>query len=106
MLAISSYKMLEITPEIDVIIWKFYRETTGPFWPPERDLVETDYKDIQLPFPELPQRPFEMRTQRNLNHLLVYLRTWAATRTFIATRGLKPIVSLVLSNRTLCKSHK
>src|SRR5437868_15252540 len=41
-LAISSYNILEIRPEIDVIIWKFYRETTGPFWPSERDLVETD----------------------------------------------------------------
>ena len=65
-LAVSSYKILEITPEIDVIIWKFYRETTGPFWPPERDLVETNYEDIQLPFPELPHRQFEMRTRWNL----------------------------------------
>src|SRR5207253_10177836 len=55
-LAISSYKVLEITSEIDVIIWKFYREMTEPFWPPERDLVETDYKDIQLPFPELDRK--------------------------------------------------
>jgi SAM-dependent methyltransferase len=93
-LAISSYKVLEITPEIDVIIWKFYRETTGPFWPPERDLVETDYKDIQLPFPELPHRQFEMRTRWNLNQLLGYLRTWSATQRFIAARGFDPVDSL------------
>src|SRR5207237_8753912 len=49
-LAISSYKILEIAPETDAIIWKFYRETTGPFWPPERELVETDYKHIKFPF--------------------------------------------------------
>ena len=29
-LAISSYNVLEIAPEIDAIIWEFYRETTGP----------------------------------------------------------------------------
>jgi hypothetical protein len=49
-LAISNYKVLKITLKIDVIIWEFYRGKTGPFWPPERDLVETDYKNIQLPF--------------------------------------------------------
>ena len=93
-LAISSYKVLEITPEIDVIIWKFYRETTGPFWPLERDLVETDYKNIQLPFPELTHRQFEMRTQWNLIQLLGYLRTWSATQRFIAARGFDPVDSL------------
>jgi len=93
-LAISSYKVLEITSEIDVIIWKFYRETTGPFWPPERDLVETDYKNIEFPFPELPHRQFEMRAQWNLQQVLGYLRTWSATQKFIAQQGFDPVDSL------------
>src|SRR5437763_13739281 len=41
-LAISSYKVLEITPKIDVIIWKFYRETTVTYWPPETRLDQID----------------------------------------------------------------
>jgi SAM-dependent methyltransferase len=94
-LAISSYKVLEIAPEIDAIIWKFYRETTGPFWPPERELVETDYKDIQFPFPELSPVPFEMREQWNLDQLAGYLRTWSATQKFIAARGFDPVDSLM-----------
>src|SRR6266516_1372482 len=52
-LAISSYNVLEIAPEIDAIIWEFYRETTEPFWPPERELVETDSKDIKFPFADM-----------------------------------------------------
>ena len=94
-LAITSYKVLEIAPEIDAIIWKFYRETTGPFWPPERELVETDYKDIQFPFPELSPVPFEMREQWNLDQLAGYLRTWSATQKFIAARGFDPVDSLM-----------
>ena len=93
-LAISSYQVLKISPAIDVIIWKFYRETTGPFWAPERALVETDYKNVQLPFPELPYRNFEMRTRWNLNQLLGYLRTWSATQKFIAARGFDPVDAL------------
>jgi len=94
-LAITSYKVLEIAPEIDAIIWKFYHETTGPFWPPERELVETDYKDIQFPFPELSPVPFEMREQWNLDQLAGYLRTWSATQKFIAARGFDPVDSLM-----------
>jgi SAM-dependent methyltransferase len=94
-LAISSYKVLEIAPEIDAIIWKFYRETTGPFWPPERELVETDYKNIPFPLPELPPVRFEMREEWNLHQLAGYLRTWSATQKFIAARGFDPVDSVV-----------
>jgi SAM-dependent methyltransferase len=95
LLAISSYNVLEIAPEIDAIIRKFYRETTGPFWPPERELVEADYEDIQLPFSELPPSQFEMREQWNLDQLAGYLRTWSATQKFIAARGFDPVDSVV-----------
>ena len=64
-LAASAYNLLHIEPAIDEVINRYYYEVVGPFWPPERDLVETDYKDIQLPFPELPHRQFEMRTRWN-----------------------------------------
>jgi SAM-dependent methyltransferase len=100
-LAISSYKVLEIAPEIDAIIWKFYRETTGPFWPPERELVETDYKDIKFPFAELPPIPFEMRQRWNLDQLAGYLRTWSATQKFIAARGFDPVDSVLKKLRTV-----
>jgi SAM-dependent methyltransferase len=93
-LVITSYKVLEIAPEIDAIIWKFYRETTGPFWPPERELVETDYQDIEFPFRELPPRQFEMRAQWNLQQVLGYLRTWSATQKFVSHRGFDPVDSL------------
>jgi SAM-dependent methyltransferase len=94
-LAIASYKVLEIAPEIDAIIWKFYSETTGLFWPPERELIETDYKDINFPFSELPPRQFEMHENWNLDQLAGYLRTWSATIKFIAARGFDPVDSVV-----------
>ena len=103
-LAISSYKILEIAPEIDAIIWNFYCKTTGPFWPPERELVETDYKDIKFPFAELPPICFEIRARWNLDHLAGYLRTWSATQKFIAARGFDPVDSLVEELRALWKN--
>src|SRR5438034_3932679 len=105
-LAILSYNVLEIAPEIDAIIWEFYRETTGPFWPPERELVETDFKDIKFPFAELSPVRFEMRARWNLCQLAGYLRTWSATQNFIAARGFDPVDSLVEELRALWKNPK
>jgi ubiquinone/menaquinone biosynthesis C-methylase UbiE len=105
-LAISSYKVLEIAPEIDAIIWKFYRETTGPYWPPERELVETDYKDIKFPFAELLPIRFEMRERWNLHQLAGYLRTWSATQKFIASRGFDPVDSVVEELGTVWKNSE
>jgi len=103
-LAISSYKVLEIAPEIDAIIWKFYSETIGPFWPTESELVETDYKDIEFPFTELPPSQFEICEQWNLHQLAGYLRTWSATQNFIAACGFDPVDSLVEELRAVWKN--
>jgi len=105
-LAISSYNILEIAPEIDAIIWKFYRETTGRFWPPERELVETNYKSIRFPFAELPPLRFEMRERWNLHRLAGYLRTWSATQKFIGARGFDPVDSVVEELGTVGKIPK
>ena len=103
-LAISSYYVLEIAPEIDAIIWEFYRETTGPFWPPERELVETDYKSIRFPFAELSPTRFEMRERWNLHQLAGYLRTWSATQKFIGARGFDPVDSVAEGLWTVWKN--
>ncbi len=94
-LAVSTYTHVSANPEIDEILSKFYRETTGPYWPPERDLVETNFESIRFPFPELPSHQFAMRQQWNLAQLTGYLRTWSATKKFIAVRGFDPVDSLM-----------
>lgn len=93
-LATTSYNLLEIAPEIDTMLSKFYHETTGPFWPAERVLIETNYEGIVFPFPKLRRREFQMRANWNLAELLGYLRTWSATQKFIGARGFDPVDEL------------
>jgi SAM-dependent methyltransferase len=100
-LGVSNYLHLSITPEIDAIVSQFYHETTGPHWPPERKLVETNFETIRFPFPELPPRQFEMRQQWNLAQLTGYLRTWSATKKFIAARGFDPVDPLMPELRSV-----
>jgi SAM-dependent methyltransferase len=91
--AVWAYNLLNVSPEIDRLVNRFYSETTGPFWPPERDIVESGYRNIEFPFEEITPPAFAMQTRWNIDQLLGYLRTWSATQKFIAARGFDPVVS-------------
>ena len=93
-LAIWCYNLFEISPPIDALVTKFYRETVGPYWDSERHLVETGYRTLPFPFAELETPQFQMQASWSLNHLLGYLRTWSATKKFIETNGSDPVTSL------------
>lgn len=93
-LAVWAYNLLEIEPEIDAKVNKFYGETVGPYWPPERRLIEDGYRSIAFPFQELNPPPMRMEARWNLSDLAGYLRTWSATKRFIEARGFDPVVAL------------
>lgn len=93
-LAVWCYNLLEIAPDVDAVINRFYGETVGPYWPPERRLIEERYASLAFPFDELEPPPFEMRTRWDLLDLLGYFRTWSATQRFIKERGFDPVPAL------------
>lgn len=92
--AVWAYNLMTLSPEIDPLVLHFYRDTTGPFWPPERDIVEAGYQTIEFPFDEVTTPKFQMETHWTLEQVLGYLRTWSATQKFIAARGFDPLSSL------------
>jgi SAM-dependent methyltransferase len=89
-LAASAYNLLQIESAIDEVVNRYYFEVVGPFWPPERKLVE-NFADLPFPFHEINPPKFEMVAQWNLDHLLGYLRTWSSTQRFIAAKGRDPL---------------
>lgn len=91
-IAIWSYNLLAITPEIDLIISHFYGVTVGRFWPPERKLVEAGYAD--LPFQAIRSPNFKMKVRWTLPQLLGYIRTWSATQKYIANNRTDPLEAL------------
>jgi SAM-dependent methyltransferase len=94
-LAVSAYNLLEIEPQIDARINAFYHETVGPYWPPERRLLEDGYKSLAFPFQELNPPHMQLEARWNLPQLAGYLRTWSATKQFIKARGFDPVTDLV-----------
>jgi SAM-dependent methyltransferase len=89
-LAASAYNLLHIEPAIDEVVNRYYYEVVGPFWPPERKLIE-QFADLPFPFHEIDPPKFEMTAHWNLDHLLGYLRTWSSTQRFIAAKGTDPL---------------
>ena len=90
-LAMWCYGMCRIAPEIDPLLSHFYHDIVGPFWPPERRQVETEYRDLEFPFPELPFPQLAMQLEWTLADLIAYLRTWSAVQGYQKSERRDPV---------------
>lgn len=95
-IAVWTYALFEIAPDIDPIVRRFYAETVGPCWPPERRLTEARYRTIDFPFAEFPLPELEIAQPVTLDDVAGYIRTWSATRGFVARHGRDPVDDLVV----------
>ena len=80
--------------EVNQLAYEFYAETVGPYWPPERKLVEDGYRTIPFPFVEITPPAFRMEAQWTLEQLLGYFSTWSATNRYIKANGHNPLEPL------------
>ena len=94
-IAVWCYSLLEITPEVDRLVRHFYTETVGRYWPPERRLVDEEYRTIEFPFDEFALPPFAIELQLSLDQLAGYLRTWSATQRYVEAHREDPVAQLV-----------
>lgn len=92
-IAIWSYNLLTIDPAIDAVINHLYGPVLDNYWPPERRLVESDYRDIESPFRQVATPAFSMESHWTLDQLLGYLRTWSAVRRYQSERGIDPVIA-------------
>jgi ubiquinone/menaquinone biosynthesis C-methylase UbiE len=93
-IAFWGYELMNITPGMDRIMRAFYNETVGPYWPPERKIVEDGYRTVEVPFEELDPPPFNMVASWTLFDFVGYIRTWSAVQRFIKSRGFDPVEQL------------
>jgi len=79
-LALISYGVLELESDLAVRLRRFYCEEIGPYWPPERKLVDDGYRTLEFPFAEFAAPPLQIHRQWTLTELLGYISTWSAVR--------------------------
>lgn len=94
LLAIWCYERLTIEPLLDVVVEDFYAGLLGPYWPPERRLVETGYRDLPFPFAERPFPALAMTASWTLDQLLGYFSTWSALKAYRQATGEDPLPAL------------
>jgi len=78
----------------DALFQDFYENIVGPYWKPERRLVEAGYRTLAFPAPELAVPEFSMQFDWTLDQLLGYASSWSATALYIQARGADPIPRL------------
>jgi SAM-dependent methyltransferase len=94
-LAAWCYAVLTLpSPELQRCVDRFYKETVGPYWPPERALVEDGYRSLPFPWPEIPSPAFAMEAPMSLDTLIGYLGTWSATQRYRLATGVDPLPDL------------
>jgi len=85
------YNLLEVDPAIDAALLKYYWEIVGPYWAPERRLLEQGYRTIDFPFAEISIPTFYMEAVWNLDDLVGYLSTWSATQKYMRVKNANPV---------------
>jgi SAM-dependent methyltransferase len=94
-LAVWGYGLLSVNPELDLQINHFYKNVVGPYWDPERRLIDDHYQTIPFPFREIKAPPFSFSFRWSLEHLAGYLSTWSAVRKYILVNQTNPVDELV-----------
>ncbi|HEX5220472.1 MAG TPA: class I SAM-dependent methyltransferase, partial [Verrucomicrobiae bacterium] len=94
-LAAWAYGINEVEGEsVNGLVQNFYHNVVGPYWPPERTLVEEGYRTILFPFVEVASPVLRMEAQRTLEQMIGYFSTWSATNRYIKATGHNPLGSL------------
>jgi ubiquinone/menaquinone biosynthesis C-methylase UbiE len=95
MLAIWSYGIPQLEGgAADALLQHFYGDVVGPYWPAEKALVESGYRDLVLPFESLPTPSFAMEAAWSLEQVLGYCASWSASARYRAALGSDPIERL------------
>lgn len=94
--AVWGYGLCTIDPGTDEVIRRFYTETTGPFWPPDRRHVDEGYRTLAFPFVERAFPACAIETSLSLGALGDYLRTWSAVQRMLAAGTGDPVDPLLV----------
>ena len=89
-LAAWCYGGCRVNRAVDRVVDRYYHDIVGPYWPPERAILEAGYRTLAFPFSALAAPAFEMHVHWDLAQFLGYLGTWSATQRFHLERGRDP----------------
>jgi ubiquinone/menaquinone biosynthesis C-methylase UbiE len=90
LLATWCYERNRVDDRCDPVIGRMFAEVED-YWPPERDIVENHYRDIEMPFEEQAVPEFAMTAEWFVDNALGYFRTWSASQRYLRERQSDPV---------------
>jgi ubiquinone/menaquinone biosynthesis C-methylase UbiE len=93
-LAIIGYNLPRISPEIDTVLDRFYRDVVGPYWDRERRYVDEEYRTIPFPYTDIAAPAFAIEVEWNFQHLVGYIGTWSAVKHYRKATGEDPVAAV------------
>lgn len=94
-LAVWTYGLTEVDPEIDAVISDDLLKPIDSFWAEGNRQVMNGYRDLVMPFVEIENKPsFAVKMAWDLNQLCAYFRTWSAVKRYMTEVGSDPVASL------------
>src|SRR5262245_3297721 len=88
-----TYELFRFDSALDAMLYDFYADEVGAYWPPERRYVEQGYRTLPFPFVEERSPVFELVTHWTLDDVLGYLASWSAVQRYKDARGRDPLVA-------------
>ena len=93
-LAVWCYTMPKLGGVIDEIVDAYYSKTCGPYWAPDRRLVDQGYATLAMPFDDVVSPSLHIEARLTLDAFAGYLRTWSATQKLAAAIGRDPVIEV------------
>jgi len=90
-LAVWTYNLTEISPEIDTLVKEYYFQTLNGFWPERIRYLEEGYKTLPFPFEEINPPSFAMKADWTLDQFAGFLNSWSATQRYKEQNGHHPL---------------
>ncbi len=86
-----SYDTLRIDSEVDALVDHLHNDVVGPYWPPEREYVDSRYEAMPFPFERLAPPALEMSAEWTRDRLVGYVGTWSAVNRYRRAIGEDPM---------------
>jgi len=93
--AAFTYDLCRVGPPVDGVVDRLYRETLGPYWPPERAHVDAAYRTLPFPWPEIVAPSLSIEESWTLERFVGYLATWSAVSAYRQKNGADPVSAVM-----------
>lgn len=90
-LAAWTYNMVRADAQTNEVVDWFYGDRIGKYWPPERHHVETGYRALNFPYPEIDAGAWRIASRFSREQMVGYISTWSALRHARDAEGRDPL---------------